>query len=553
MTHTVVVGCADQALSYELRSRIAEMTEFSVEFVAETTSELVSAVMRLRPAVVLLHDRLGPGDVVDTMRDLSLRRPATAHLVVTGDAEPETYATAMAAGARGLLSYPFSFEEVQARMADALEWSSTMERLMADRGDGKDVSDQGRAVVVAVTGAKGGVGTTTVAVHLALDVVRQVPGHKVLLLDLDLEKGDVGWLLDARHRVSIADLAKVADDLSPRTVLDAVVPHESGVQLLLTPLDVREVEDVTPQAVRRILSLLRQQYDLVVIDGGSHVTPVQATAVEAADEVVVVVTPDVLALRTLRRVLQSWEDLPVRKPETVRVLLNKVSRQDEVQPETVRRLAQSPVVSVALPAMFRKLEQAVNNRDPLLVKEQAWWTAVRAIGREVGVVRVPERQGVAAQVVEQARRDRSSGRRRGLRRRSEPLDPEVTAPPPGPGPGPDRERGSITVETVGVLPAVFLLVALLWQLVLVGATFVWTGHAASAAATAVSVGDDPGQPARDRLPASMRNDVRVSGEDVQPVRVSVAVPLFAPGLLRGPWQVTVEREVVRETDPGSSV
>jgi pilus assembly protein CpaE len=122
----------------------------------------------------------------------------------------------------------------------------------------------------------------------------------------------------------------------------------------------------------------------VLVDAGSHVTPVQAAAVEAADEVVVVTTPDVLALRTLRRTLQTWEDLGVRKPESARVLLNQVSRSDEVQPETVRRLAQAPVVSVALPAMFRKLEQAVNNRDPLLVKEPAWWQAVRAAGREIG-------------------------------------------------------------------------------------------------------------------------------------------------------------------------
>ena len=547
MTFSVVVGCADQGLSYELRSRLAEIPDVNVEFVAETTTELVSAVLRLDPAVVLLHDRLGPGDVGDTMRDLSLRRPATAHLVVTGDTEPETYATAMAAGARGLLAYPFSFEEVQGRMADALEWASTMRRIMADRVDSPGLSDPGRAVVLAVTGAKGGVGTTTVAVHLALDVVREIPGHKVLLLDLDLEKGDVGWLLDARHRVSIADLAKVADDLSSRTVLDAVFPHESGVHLLLTPLDVREVEDVTPQAIRRILSLLRQQYDLVIVDGGSHVTPVQAAAVEAADEVIVIVTPDVLALRALRRALQTWEDLPVRKPEAVRVLLNQVSRHDEVQPETVRRLAQAQVVSVTLPAMFRKLEQAVNNRDPLLVKEQAWWTAVRAIGREVGVVRVPERQGLAAQVVEGVRADRASRRRRGLRRQGGP----APAPPADPqaAPQPAGERGSITVETVGVLPAVFLVVALLWQLVLVGATFVWTGHAASAAARAVSVGDDPRDPALDRLPSSMRGGAQVSGEDVQPVRVSVRVPLFAPGLLSGPWRVTVEREVVRETDP----
>jgi pilus assembly protein CpaE len=552
MTITVVVGCADQGLAYELRSRLTEIADIDVAYVGETTTELTAAVLRLEPQVVLLHDRLGPGDIADVMRDLSLRRPATAHLVITGDTEPETYAAAMAAGARGLLAYPFAFEEVQARLADAVEWSATMQRLISDRS-GVEAADSGRAVVVTLTGAKGGVGTTTVALHLALDVVREVPGHKVLLLDLDLEKGDVGWLLDARHRVSIADLAKVADDLSPRTVLDAVFPHDSGLQLLLTPLDVREVEDVTPQAVRRILSLLRQQYDLVVVDAGSHVTPVQAAAVEAADEVVVVTTPDVLALRTLRRTLQSWEDLGVRKPEAARVLLNKVSRADEVQPDTVRRLAQAPIVSVALPAMFRKLEQAVNNRDPLLVREQAWWQALRAAGREIGIVRVPARQDLAAQLIESGRGGKRA-RRRGLRRSS---GGAVEAQAPGAARLPAGEAGSITVETVGVLPAVLLVVALLWQVVLVGATFVWTGHAASTAAQAVSVGDDPFPPAVDRLPSAMRGGAQVSSPPghggSRVVRVSVPVPLFAPGLIEAPWRITIERRVIRERDPSEGV
>src|SRR5207342_1277218 len=166
------------------------------------------------------------------------------------------------------------------------------------------------------------------AVHFGLDVVSQVSGYRVVLVDLDLEKGDVTSLIDVRWRSSIADLAKVADDLSARTVVDAVVPHESGLHLLPAPSDVRDVEYVTQSAVRRVITLLRQHYDLVLLDVGSHVTPVQAAAVELADEVLVVTTPDVLALRALRRQTTAWEQLGVRKHGAVRVLVNQASRDD---------------------------------------------------------------------------------------------------------------------------------------------------------------------------------------------------------------------------------
>ena len=108
MSTSVVIGCADQALAYELRSQLSEIPDIDLTYVADTTTELVGAVLRFEPDVVVVHDRLGPVDVNDVVRDLSVRRPATVHLVVASNAEPETYAAAMAAGARGLLSYPLS-------------------------------------------------------------------------------------------------------------------------------------------------------------------------------------------------------------------------------------------------------------------------------------------------------------------------------------------------------------------------------------------------------------------------------------------------------------
>jgi pilus assembly protein CpaE len=531
---TVVLGCADQGLSYELRSQLAEIGDVDIAFVAESTSELVSAVVRFEPDVVFIHDQLGPQPVLDVMRDLGLRRPGSASLIVTSDTATESYISAMEAGARGVVPYPLSFEEVQGRLAAAVDWARTMQRLVA--GEGSDDATAGRANVVAFSGSKGGVGTTTLAVHMGLDVVREVRGHRVVLVDLDLEKGDVSSLLEVRYRTSVADLAKVADDLSVQTVLDAVVPHESGLHLLLTPQDVRDVEFVSPQAVRRIVTALRQHYDLVLLDVGSHTTPVQAAAVEISDEVLVISTPDVLSLRTMRRNLDTWETLGVRKPDGVRVLLNKASKHDEVQPDTVRKLAQAPVVSVGVPAMFRKLEPSVNARDPLLTREQGWWKTLRAIGKEVGLVRLPVNQDLAAELVtseQPSRRAAREGRGRKGRGRG-----RLTG-----------DRGSATIETVGLIPSIFLVVAFCWQVAIVGVTFIWSGYAAQAASHAVQLGEDPGPAAQDRVPGYFRDGMQVVGPSTElgnRVQVSLRVPLFAPGVFDSPWSITTDRRVVTE-------
>lgn len=520
MAGTVVIGCADQSLAYELRSQLAEAADLEVLALADTTPELVRVVVERDPDLVIVHDRLGPEPVHQVIRDLGLRRPASVNLVVTGDPDAESLAQAMDAGARGVLVYPFSYAEVQQRVTNALDWSARLRDLLDDRGE--SVGGH-RALVLAITGAKGGVGVSTIATHIAWDVRREIPSHKVLVIDLDLEKGDVSSIIEARHRTSVADLAKVADDLSARTVADAVFVHESGLHLLLPPDDVRDAEYVTPSALRQIVGLVRQQYDLVVIDAGARVTPAQAAVVEIADEVVVVTTPDLVSVRGLRRTCGWWETIAVRKPDAVHVLVNRHAKADELQPDTLARLSPSPVLPVHLPELGRKFEQATNSRSPEYMTEVAWWQSLRTLGRHLGV---GARQAAAAGEGQPERR------RRGRRAAA------------------GDDTGAASLEFISVLPWVLLIGVVMVQLAVAVLTVMWTGYAASAAARAVSLHEPPSQvleAARERMPAGMRHTVRVSEGPVQGrVEVTTNIPVLAPGLMSSPWDLTIDRQVVVE-------
>lgn len=521
---TVLLGVADQNLVTSLRGTLSGIEGTQIVHVAGSTMDLVASVVRLEPDVAFVHDQLGPEPVRQVIQDLGLRRPGCAVLVITSDQSPEAFSRAMDVGARGVLPLPFSYEDVRARFASASEWALQMQRLLGGSTFG-DADVVGQARVVTLVGAKGGVGTTTIATHLALDCVRSLPGYKVCLVDLDLEKGDVTGVIDVRHRVSLSDLAKVAADLSSHTVADAVVRHESGLELLLTPGDVRDVEVITPSAFLQVFSVLRQQYDLLVVDAGAHVTALQATVVELSHEVVALTTPDLLSIRSLRRALGSWEALGVRREVDVRVLLNRMTRADLVQADTVRRLVQAPLLGVSLPAMYRRLEPAVNSRDPLLVREQAWWRGLRAIGQELGIGRRrPDSDGAAALAMASAGAGRRRGRGRG-------------------------DDGSVAVETVGLLPLVFAISLVCWQVVLVGLTFIWSGHAADAATRALSIGADPGPAARQVLPGGLAGEVTVDPERAaatNQVTVSLATPLVAPGFGSLPLRVSSTRSVVTE-------
>lgn len=533
-----VIAVADQVIVQELRSRLDQSeVEVEVAFVAESTQEMVSAALTHRPAVVFVHDQLGPGSVIQAVRDLMLRNPSLAVLLISTSHSTETYVAALEAGARGVLSYPFSLEDVNHRLAGVLEWSQNLRAAMADRGS--DALNAGRgARVVAVAGAKGGVGATVVASHLAWDAARTDPQMRVCLVDLDIEKGDVPSYLDVSHRVSVADLAKISEDLAARAVADTVVVHSSGLHLLLAPVEIRDTEYVTPEAVRRILAQLRTLYHLVVVDTGSAVTTTQAAAVESADVTLQLVTADVPALRAARRQVVAWESLGVTGADSVRVVVNRFVRRSEIQQDTVDMLVLGERSEVLIPDLERGLERAGNSRTPAEVRNNAWWKSLRAVAEELDVHRAyREARAASSRTGGETEPGREVARR------------AVPAPPPERrrrrARALSREAGQVTLETVALIPVALVVMVLCLQMLLVGISFVWSGVAATAAARAASIGTDPVAAGRAALPGSMqaRSTVRASGSSIS---VTVRAPLLMGNGVTRDVGIDVAHRVVEE-------
>jgi pilus assembly protein CpaE len=544
-----VIAIADQVIVQELRSRLDEAdAEIEVAFVAESTQEMVSAVRSHRPTVVFVHDQLGPASVTDTVRDLTLRNPGLAVMVVTTSQSAGTYRSALDAGARGVLEFPFGLEDVNHRLGTVLEWAQTLRAAMADSPEASARRSATRgARVVAVAGAKGGVGTTVIASHLAWDVVRGDPNIRVCLVDLAVENGDVPSYLDVAHRVSIADLAKISEDLSPRAVSDTVVVHSSRLHLLLAPPEIRDTEFVTPEAVRRILAQLRGLYHLVVVDTGSAVTTTQAAVVESADVTLQVVTADVPALRAARRQTLAWESLGVLSDGSLKVVVNRFVRRSEIQQDTIDELVLGDRSEVLIPDLDRGLERAGNSRTPAEVRNQLWWKSLRALGQELDVHRAFRQAAAAAATGQDAAvgaptesaparaeenghaRPTRTGRRRARQRARQRVG----------------DSGQIALETVAMMPLVIGVVILCLQFVLWGLAFVWSGVAASAAARAASLGDSPNAAAADALPAGIQSFTTVTSSG-STVTVRVSPPMLIGDGASRDASIDVSHTVVEE-------
>ncbi|MET9428866.1 AAA family ATPase [Streptomyces sp. NPDC003036] len=352
----------------------------------DTLARLAAESLDELPEVVLVHERIGPVPALELIREVALRFPAVGVILVTSDAGPGLYSAAMDSGARGLVALPMSYEELAQRVQAAASWSTGVRRHLGHAG-GEALTGPG-GTVVTVSGAKGGVGTTVLAVQLAL--AARASGKNTALADLDLQAGDVASYLDVQFRRSIVDLAGI-QDVSPRVLQDALFTHPTGIGLLLAPGEGERGEEVDERAVRQIVSALRHRYELVVVDCGTYMTGASAAAIEMADLTLLVTTPDVVAVRAAKRMVRLWDRLQIRKAEETVTVVNRHTRSTEIQPPLVERITGTRVARTAVPSGFKELQPAVDaGRMQDLEAKSAVKQAMWALAGELGLVKAPE-------------------------------------------------------------------------------------------------------------------------------------------------------------------
>ncbi|MFI7384410.1 CpaE family protein [Streptomyces sp. NPDC049813] len=485
----------------------------------DTLAGLAAESLDELPEVVLVHERIGPVPALDLIRDLVLRFPAVGVVLATADTSPALLTAAMDSGARGIVAFPLGYDALAERVHAAAAWSTGMRRHLAGATAGELVPAGGGGRVVAVTGAKGGVGTTLAAVQLALAAAAS--GRSVALLDLDLQSGDVASYLDVQFRRSVADLAAL-HDITPRVLQDVVFTHESGIDLLLAPADGERGEEVTDRVARQVVHALRARYEVVVVDCGTQMGAANAAAVELADRAVLLVTPDVVAVRAAKRMVRLWDRLQIRKAEETLTVVNRNARSAEIQPALVERVTGTRTARTAVPAGYKELQAAVDagrmqDLDNRSTVKQALW----ALAGELGLVAVPAPD---------------PGGRRSRRR---------------------GDKGAVTVEFAGMFPLVLVVMALMWQCVLYGYTYSLAGNAADeaarAATSAAAGGGDAGgacaAAGKSHLPSAWQGAAISCADDgvVMRATVEVDVPLLFPGVDPG-WSVTGEAGAASEED-----
>ncbi len=256
--------------------------EFFTEIVSQTT-----------PDVAIIDIDSDDEKAMQLVESIAKSHPDCGIVVVSSRTDGQMILRAMRAGAREFLNSPVQIDE----LVGALDRVSST-------SDGKQRSNAGS--IIAVAGASGGVGNTSIAVNLAVALATN-PDRSVVLIDLDLALGDADVFLDMIPDYTLLDVAQNISRLDLALLRKSLTKHESGVYLLPRPVQIEDISSISNEDFKRVLGLLKASFTHLVIDLSKSYTRLDIAALEASRQIVLLTQLDLPCLRNVVRLLSSLE------------------------------------------------------------------------------------------------------------------------------------------------------------------------------------------------------------------------------------------------------
>ena len=316
----------------------------------------VDIVGQTHPEVGVIGIDADPTKALQLIHNLREAAPECSILVVSSSADGQLILKAMRAGAKEFLTQPIGIEELML----------ALERIGAHRVGGGHGQSR-KCKMLAVAGATGGVGSTSLAVNLGC-VLASNESNTVALVDLDLSLGDADVFLDTIPDYTIVDVVQNIARLDFQLLKRSMTKHSSGLYLLPRPVQLQDISLITPDDLQRVFGLLKASFSHVIIDLSKAYNRIDMTALQTANQVLLVTQLDLPCLRNVVRLMMSFDAVEGLK-DKVHIVVNRIGLDNghislKKAKETIGR-----DIFWRLPNDYRVMVEMRNNGVPLV--EQA--------------------------------------------------------------------------------------------------------------------------------------------------------------------------------------
>jgi pilus assembly protein CpaE len=359
----------------ETRENIRKLLQFEADIevvgAARTGKEAVQLTDELKPDVILMDINMPDMDGITATEMIRQRNPVAQIVILSVQGDPNYMRRAMLAGARDFLTKPPMADELISAVRRAgemarLERSKSTQVVAASTSTvqssfGAGLTD-GR--IIMVYSPKGGTGVTTLAVNLAV-TLNNDETHAVLV-DGNLQFGDVAVFMNEQGKNTILDLAPRADELEPEVVESVLIKHAtSGLRILAAPSRPEHADHVTSDQFGKLLKYLRQTYAYVVVDASHLLNEITLAALDVSDVIVLLVTQDIPSIKNARLFLDLLATIGVSR-DRICFVMNRYDKRISITPEKVGENLKQEIAGV-IPLDERIVIPSVNRGVPFMI------------------------------------------------------------------------------------------------------------------------------------------------------------------------------------------
>ncbi len=270
--------------------------------------------------LLILETENDKGEDFQLIQDLHASGKVSEVFLTSPRLEPNLLLQALRAGVKEFFSQPINREEVRTGLLKFKDRRGSLHQKRVEKKKGR---------IIHFISSKGGVGTTTIAVNLAASL-SESNGSSVALIDMSLPFGQIPIFLNTETSFNWGEVLRNISRVDDTFLMGVLSKHRSGVYIMPSPASLEDVSLETPEMIEKLLSLMRNRFDFILVDGGQRLDDVSLRILQMSDTVFMVTVLNLPCLTNAKKLLWTFQKLGFPLRETIRIIANRYQKKSSI-------------------------------------------------------------------------------------------------------------------------------------------------------------------------------------------------------------------------------